>query len=101
MKYISFDHFFAILGNKQRVQILQFLNSEGPKSVSQIGNKLNIEQSAVSHDVKRLLMCHFVTVERNGKERIYTINEETIRPLFNLIQQHIETYCVEGCKHWE
>lgn len=101
MKYTSFDDFFIVLGSKQRVKILQFLNREGPKSVSDIGSRLKIEQSAVSHDMKRLLGCHFVSVQRNGKERIYEMNEETIQPLFNLIQKHVEKYCVKGCEHWE
>lgn len=101
MKYTSFDDFFTVLGSKQRVKILQFLNSEGPKSVSDIETKLKIEQSAVSHDMKRLLLCHFVAVNRSGKARIYEINKETIQPLFNLIQKHVQNYCVKGCEHWE
>lgn len=101
MIYPSFDDFFTVLGNKQRVKILQFLNKEGEQSVSAIAGKLKIEQSAVSHSMKRLLLCHFVEVKREGKERIYAINEETIRPLFNLIRKHVETYCVEACNHWE
>ena len=101
MKYISYDDFFTVLGNKQRVKILQYLNLEGAKSVSDIGSMLKIEQSAVSHDIKRLLLCHFVEVERQGKERIYKINDETVKPLFNLINKHVELYCAKGCNHWE
>lgn len=101
MKYISFDDFFTVLGNKQRVKILQYLSQEGSKSVSEISNRLKIEQSAVSHNLRRLIMCHFVEVKQQGKERIYSINEETIHPLFNLITKHVEKYCVKGCVHWE
>jgi len=101
MKYTSFDDFFTVLGNKQRVKILQYLSLEGPKSVSDISGKLRIEQSAVSHNMRRLSMCHFVEVKQQGKERIYSINEETIQPLFTLIQKHVEAYCVKGCVHWE
>lgn len=101
MKYTSFDDFFTVLGNKQRVKILQYLNQEGAKSVSDISTKLEVEQSAVSHSMKRLLLCHFVEVKRQGKERIYAINEDTIKPLFNLIHKHVESYCVKGCNHWE
>ncbi len=101
MIYNSFDDFFTVLGSKQRVKILQFLNREGKQSVSSISDKLEIEQSAVSHDMKRLLLCHFVEVERDGKERIYAINSETIQPLFNLIRKHVGAYCIDGCKHWE
>lgn len=101
MKYVSYDDFFTVLGNKQRVKILQYLNHEGAKSVSDIGSVLKIEQSAVSHDIKRLLLCHFVDVERHGKERIYKINDETMKPLFNLINKHVELYCAKECNHWE
>jgi len=101
MIYTSFDDFFTVLGSMQRVKILQFLNSEGPKSVSDMSSRLKIEQSAVSHHMKRLLMCHFVSVKRSGKERIYEINIDTIQPLFNLIRKHVEKYCVKGCEHWE
>ena len=101
MIYPSFDDFFSVLGNKYRVKILQYLNKEGPKSVSDISKKLQMEQSAVSHALKRLLLCHFVEVKPNGKERVYEINKETIQPLFNLIRKHVETYCAKGCEHWE
>ena len=101
MKYLSFDHFFTVLGNKQRVKILQYLNEEGSKSVSEIGKRLKMEQSAVSHNMRRLLLCHFVDVKQQGKERIYTIKEDTIQPLFKLINTHVQSYCVKNCKHWE
>lgn len=101
MKYTSFDDFFTVLGNKQRVRILQLLDREGRKNVTDISNNLKIEQSAVSHNMSSLLECHFVEVKQHGKERIYTINGETIQPLFRLIQKHVEKYCAKGCKHWE
>jgi DNA-binding transcriptional ArsR family regulator len=101
MKYVIFDDFFAVLGNKQRVKILQYLNRMGGKSVGEISDALSLEQSAVSHNMKRLLECHFVEVEPQGKERIYRINSDTVRPLFNLIDRHVRTYCAKGCTHWE
>lgn len=101
MKYTSFDDFFTVLGNKQRVKIIQYLNKEGSKRVSDISQRLEMEQSAVSHNMKRLLLCHFVEVKREGKERIYAVNEDTISPLLTLIDKHVRTYCVDKCKHWE
>ncbi len=101
MKYAVFDDFFTVLGNKQRVRILQYLNSGGDKTVGDISERLELEQSAVSHNLKRLLDCHFVEVEKRGKERVYSINTDTVRPLFELIDKHVCKYCREGCKHWE
>lgn len=99
MRYASFDHFFTILGNKQRMRVLQFLAEEGPKSVSAIAKALGIEQSAVSHGLRLLLRCHFVTVKREGKARIYAINKDTVEPLLKQINRHVRTYCVAACDH--
>lgn len=100
MSYTSFDHFFTVLGNRGRVHMLQLLNQEGAKSVSDIAATLQMEQSTVSHGLKQLLLCHFVTVKQDGKERIYTVNEDTVKPLLEQIEKHVHTYCIEGCKHW-
>lgn len=82
--------------------MLQLLDTEGPQSVSSIAKALKAEQSAVSHSLKHLLQCHFVTVRQDGKERIYSINSDTVGPLFRQITKHVEKYCVEGCEHsWE
>jgi DNA-binding transcriptional ArsR family regulator len=101
MRYISFDHFFTVLGNKQRVKILQLLSKHGSMSVSDIADKLQAEQSAVSHSLRQLLACHFVAVSQSGKERIYAINEDTVQPMFSLIEQHVKKYCEKGCEHWQ
>jgi len=90
-----------ILGNKQRVRLLQLLSHEGPKSVTAITKALKSDQSAVSHNLKRLLLCHFVTVQQDGKERIYSINEDTVKPLFEQIDKHVSKYCLDDCRHWE
>ena len=68
-------------------------------SVSAIAGELESEQSAVSHGLKQLLVCHFVNVKQEGKERIYTINEDTVKPLLGQIEHHVEKYCAENCKH--
>lgn len=88
------------LANKQRLHILQLLAKEGPLCVSTIAQTLAVEQSSVSHSLKQLLLCHFVTVTQTGKERIYGINKDTVQPLFDLIEEHVSTYCVKGCEHW-
>ena len=101
MTYTVFDDFFAVLGNKQRVKILQYLSDQGGKNVTELSERLNIEQSAVSHNMKRLLSCHFVYMEPHGKERIYTINKDTVQPIFDMVDKHVKTYCAKGCDHWE
>lgn len=95
----SLDHFFTTLGNKQRVKIILLLNEHGSLSVSEVVKHLKLEQSAVSHSLKHLLACHFVTVQRIGKNRIYSLNTETVQPLLEQIERHVSKYCIKGCAH--
>jgi len=99
-KYAILDDFFTVLSNRQRVRILQYLGEEGPKNVGQISERLGIQQSAVSHCMQPLRACHFVEVKQRGKERIYTINHDTVKPLFALIDEHVRKYCAKECSHW-
>ena len=99
MKDISLDHFFATLSSPRRVIVLQLLDKQGPTNVTGIAAHLNIEQSAISHCLTKLLDCHFVDVEQDGKERIYSLNSETIKPLLRQIEGHVDKYCVESCNH--
>lgn len=99
MTETSFDHFFTTLGNNQRLRILRYLANSGPNNVNAIAEALDLEQSATSHYLKVLLGCHFVEVTRDGKERIYALNEDTVRPLLTQIERHVDKYCVKNCKH--
>ena len=99
MKNVSLDHFFATLSSPRRVEILQLLDRRGPTNVTVIAASLAIEQSAISHCLTKLLDCHFVDVRRDGKERIYSLNAQTIKPLLRQIEQHVEQYCVQSCRH--
>lgn len=92
----EYKEFFKTLGNQQRVEIALCL-MEKDMSVSEIVECLGAEQSTVSHNLKRLLKCAFIRVKPNGKERIYSLNEETIRPLFALIEAHSVKYCKKSC----
>lgn len=99
MSEITYDHFFYVLSNKHRLRVLLYLIDNCPTSVSEIANNLHLEQSVVSHSLRQLLVCHFVSVKQSGKERIYSINNQTVRPIFKLINKHISKFCVEQCNH--
>lgn len=89
--------FFGTLANPTRLAILEVLNN-GPKSVSDIARKLKQEQSMVSHNLKPLERCAFVFKERKKKQHIYSLNGETVKPLFKLLMFHSEKYCPSGNK---
>ncbi len=87
--------FFNTLANKTRLSILYALH-ESDLSVNEIVDITGYEQSLVSHNLKLLKHCNFVTMEIKGKQRIYSLTKETIAPLFDLVDKHMQTQC--NCK---
>ncbi|MFX1538094.1 MAG: ArsR/SmtB family transcription factor [Promethearchaeota archaeon] len=76
-------------------RIMKRLNGE--KSVSDICNIINEEQSKVSHNLKKLMECHFLDVKRKGKKRIYSLNKNTISPILKLVEEHVRKCCKGVC----
>ncbi|RMD65746.1 ArsR family transcriptional regulator [Candidatus Pacearchaeota archaeon] len=96
----AYDRFLTTLRNKTRLAIIQAL-STGPKNVMQLTRELGVHQTTVSHGLRRLLDCGFVFVKKNGKERVYKLNERTIKPLAKLMERHVKNYCSKGkCARW-
>ncbi|MFQ6075655.1 MAG: ArsR/SmtB family transcription factor [Candidatus Bathyarchaeia archaeon] len=84
--------FFSTLSNPTRLAIIELLQ-KGPRNVTQISEALNQEQSMISHNLKPLVRCEFVFVERRWRERVYSLNRETMEPMFKIIDNHVEKYC--------
>lgn len=100
MKNSSLDYglFFQALSNKTRLDILDLLRNKSC-TVNELSEKLNLEQSRVSHALKCLVNCAFVSGKPNGKERIYSINEN-VEGLFRIVDSHVKNYCeeLESCR---
>lgn len=97
MSHISYKQFFATLSGDSRLDILQYLKQNGPQNVSQIAEGTSQEQSAVSHNLKKLLVCNCVNIAVQGKNRYYSLNDETIVPLLQLADRHIANFCNAEC----
>ncbi|MGD8566056.1 MAG: metalloregulator ArsR/SmtB family transcription factor [Candidatus Bathyarchaeota archaeon] len=89
--------FFTNLSNPTRLATLEKLMQK-PMSVTEIAEALGQEQSMISHNLKPLLQCNFVHIERQGKKRIYSANNETISTLFKVVENHSKKYCPTGGK---
>jgi len=83
--------FLKALSNETRLLVLESLRNR-PKYVNEISQDVGFEQSRISHSLKCLCNCGFVEVKRKGKKRIYSLNKETIIPLFDTIDKHIGRY---------
>ncbi len=86
--------FFISLANPNRLQIINLLR-EGKRNVTEICHGTGFEQSMVSHNLRRLERCGMVFVEQKGKNRYYSLNEKTIKPLMKIIDVHMEQYCAK------
>ncbi len=96
MKCKSYEVFFMNFANRTKLDIVLALRTE-PLTVSQIVKKVGGEQSKVSHSLKKLAACNILKVKQKGRERIYSLNKETIIPILNMVQKHVEKNCKRKC----
>lgn len=95
--YGAYKIFFGTLVSEPRLKIINTLRKKG-KNVSELMRELKMEQTALSHDLARLKRCGFVKSEVKGKFRYYKLNEQTIKPLMELIDKHMSQYCIHILK---
>ncbi len=88
--------FFGNLANPLKIEIISELKKK-PMSVLELADKLNVEQSKLSHALASLRNCSIVQVKQEGKKRIYELNKKTILPMLELIDKHEKEFCGE-CK---
>lgn len=96
MLSVAHQQFLKTLGNPRRMELMLMLMKR-PMTVTSLVEGSGMEQSTVSHHLKRLKLCQFVKNKVNGKERIYSVNEETMEPLFRLMDKHVKKYCQRLC----
>jgi DNA-binding transcriptional ArsR family regulator len=82
------DAMFA-LSTPNRIQIL-FALLDRPHDVSQLVERLGLEQSAVSHQLRLLREHTLVRVERGGTRRVYSLADHHIVALLHQAKGHAE-----------
>jgi DNA-binding transcriptional ArsR family regulator len=87
-----YKQFFGTLANQIRLDIIRNLRNKD-KNVGSISDSTGYSQSTVSHSLKRLEECGFVSVKQDGKNRVYSLNQKTIKPLFELMEDHMNCFC--------
>ncbi len=83
--------FFKSFSNRTRFEIIQLLRKR-PMNVTEICDATGFEQSRVSHNLKCLEKCGFVSCKRDGKKRIYSLDGKYITPILDDIDKYIERY---------
>ncbi len=79
---------FKAFGDLTRARIICAL-SQSELCVSDISNILEMNQSAVSHQLRMLKQSRLVKTRRDGKTRYYSLADEHIQELFKVAFEHI------------
>ncbi|XJS11379.1 ArsR/SmtB family transcription factor [Aerococcaceae bacterium WGS1372] len=83
------SQYIQILSDYNRLSIL-FLLKERKRSVSEIVENLNLEQSAVSHQLKILRDSRLVKAKRQGKSMIYELDDDHVFTILQQIMIHVQ-----------
>lgn len=72
---------FRAIAHPMRIAIIQMLESEKQLNVTQIYNRLDIEQAAASHHLNILKNKGVLNSKREGKNTIYTLKPNIINTI--------------------
>jgi len=80
---------FKVLGDLNRVRILMALIG-GEMYVGDLAEKLDISDSAVSHQLRILRNSRLVKFRKEGKNVVYSISDEHVATIFREGIEHVE-----------
>lgn len=78
---------FKVFADSTRIRILYYLLENKEKSVSEISDNLNMNQSAISHQLKILKTNKLIKNRRDGKTIYYSIIDDHV---YNIVNQGID-----------
>ena len=78
-----------VFGDSTRIKILYDL-FEGEKNVTEICQDLEMNQSAISHQLKILSTARLVSGKRVGKSILYSLADEHVKTIIAMGIEHIE-----------
>ena len=80
---------FKVFGDSTRIRILADL-FQGEKNVTEICEDLEMNQSAVSHQLKILKVSRLIRSRREGKAMIYSLADDHVKTIIAMGIEHIE-----------
>lgn len=80
---------FKVFGDSTRIRILYALY-DGEVNVNDLAEGLNMNQSAVSHQLKILKVNDLVKARREGKQMYYRLADEHVKTIIAMGKEHIE-----------
>jgi DNA-binding transcriptional ArsR family regulator len=86
--FVRASELFKVLGDVTRLRILDAL-SGGELRVQEIASRLDMTQSAISHQLHTLKAHRVVKSRREGKWIYYSIDDAHVKELFEQGMEHI------------
>lgn len=80
---------FKVFGDSTRIRIL-FVLFESEMCVCDLAQTLNMNQSAISHQLKILKQAKLVNNRREGKSVFYFLADDHVRTIIDQGREHIE-----------
>lgn len=80
---------FKVFGDNTRIRILWTL-FDRELCVYDIADKLNMSQSAISHQLKTLKQARLIKSRRDGKNAFYSIDDDHVKKIIEQMLIHVE-----------
>ena len=87
-KAIDLSDLFKIFGDSTRIKIINVL-FDNELCVGDIANKLNISQSAISHQLRILKNSKLVKYRKEGTIIYYSLDDDHVEKIFKMGCEHI------------
>ena len=81
---------FKTLGDPTRIKILSLLTKTEEMRVYDIADSLTMGQSAISHQLRVLRSARLVKFRRDGKEVLYSIDDDHVMKLLGQGLEHVQ-----------
>jgi DNA-binding transcriptional ArsR family regulator len=78
---------FNAVAEPRRREIIRLLAGGSPRSVGELVDALELAQSAVSKHLGVLRAVGLVSVQKEGKNRLYTLNPMVLKPVYDWVEQ--------------
>ena len=85
---IELAELFKVFGDSTRIRILYDL-MQGEKNVTEITEDLNMNQSAISHQLRVLKQARLVNARREGKTVFYSLCDDHVQRIFYCAMEHV------------
>lgn len=85
---IDLSELFKIFGDSTRIKIINILLDE-ELCVNDIANKINVSQSAVSHQLRILKSSKLVNYRKAGNMIYYSLADDHVEKIFRMGCEHI------------